>query len=312
MSTVRVPLGWGAALVALGLVLLLRSLETVPASTAAWPWAVLAAGGVLLLHPGARRGGSLAVPLVLLVVGGVFALRELAEPAVRIPLIPLVLVAVGVVLLTTALREPAARAAEELAVPLDGATEARIVLAHGAGRLRVTGGADDGALCQGVCTGGVHVETQRVGDRLEVTLRPPRDLDRLLREHRPLDWQLRLPARLPVALEVRTGASEAHLDLLDTVVGSLAVKVGASDLSVVVPATGRSRVDIDAGAADVDVRVPDRVAAAVRVSSALASVDVDAHRFPRDGEGYRSPGYDDADDRVEIDLEGGVAAFAVR
>ncbi len=313
MNGVRAALGWGVGLSVLGLVLLLRAVGAVADDASAWPWAALAAGIVLLAHPQARQEGSAGWPIVLTVVGGVVAIGELGGLPAGIPLVPVLLVAAGVALVVSATLGPRrGRAEEAVAVATEGATSARLVLAHGAGSLHLSGGAGEGLVCEGTAAGGARTVATRVGDRLEVTLRPPGDLEEVARLRRPLEWRLALPEGLPIDLEVRTGASEVRLELARTAVRSLRVGTGASDLDLEVPARGHTRVEVDAGAADVDVRVPQGTAASVRTRGALASVDVDERRFPRDGDRYRSVGFEEAAHRAEIELAGGVASFRVR
>ena len=313
MNGLRPALGWGVALSVFGLVLLLRALGVVAADASAWPWAALAAGVALLVHPEARRRGSATWPTVLTVVGGLFALGQVGGLAGRIPLVPVVLVVIGVALVVSATRgSRGERLAEAVAIASEGASSARLVLAHGAGSLHVVDGAGDGLVCEGTAHGGARAVTTRVGERLEATLRPPGELEQLARLRRALDWRLSLSHGLPTELEVRTGASEVRLALADTAVRSVRVATGASDLDIEVPARGHTRVEVDAGAADVDVRVPPGTAATIRTRSALASVDVDRARFPLHGDHYRSPDYDEAEHRTEIELAGGVASFRVR
>ncbi len=311
MTQTRTALGWGAALVAVGVVLLLRNTGVVGAGIAVWPWALLAAGAALLAQPAGWRAGDLVLPLVLIAVGGIYVLRDVGVlPGV--PLVPVVLIAVGVGLLVAGITRRGGDTVEHLAVDLDGTERARVVLAYGAGTLHVAGGAAEGLLCEGHFTGGVRNETHSEDGRRVVTLRHPTDFDRLLWSRRPLDWDVSLSSAIPLDLEVRSGASQVHLDLAQVLVQSLEVKTGASEVHIGLPARGRCRVDIDAGAAEVTVEVPDGVAASVRTRSALASVDVDQRRFPRRDGGFRSADYDTAEHRADIDIEGGVAAFTVR
>ncbi len=313
MRNLRTGLGWGTGLIVYGLLLLMRSAGVTSPTVAVWPWAVLAAGVGLLAHPPARRAGSLVTPLVLTVVGGVFALREVGALPGGVPVLALLLVIAGVVLLATSTGTVRGSVVPEaVTVPLNGSGRARLALAHGAGTLRVTGGASAGLLCEGTATGGVRSDVAHRSTGLDVTLRQKSpDIERLLRSQRPLDWNLALTDDVPMTLEVRTGASQVHLDLTGTSVDSLVVKTGASEVHVTLPAAD-CRVDIDAGAAEVEIRVPDSVAADIRVHTALAGVDVDQGRFPRDGERFRSTAFDTATHRAEIDLEGGVASFSVR
>ena len=311
MRPSRSALGWGVALVVFGGVLLLRTTGAAPDDVAAWPWAMLAAGLALLAHPAARRRSEIALPLALAVIGTLFALREVGVMT-AVPVAPLLLILIGVAVLVGGLSSGDDEAAERLAVPLDGAGRARVVLNYGAGTLRVAGGAAEHLGLEGSFVGGARHEATRVGDRLDVTVRHPSDVGGLFRQHRPLDWDVALTAAAELDLEVHAGAARTHLDLSGVALASLSLKTGASDTDIVLPDRGRYAVDVDAGAAEVVVRVPDGVAATIRTRSALASVDVDTARFPRANGGYRSPDYDTAEHRADIDIEGGVASFTVR
>lgn len=253
---------------------------------------------------------ALAGGVVLVAVGAVLLLRNLGVLPPGVNVWPVVLLATGAVLLVTGLQqrdgEPAAEAA---AVALDGARQARLVLKHGAGTLDVTSADGEGMLLEGTFAGGVRQDAQRAGERLDVTLRHPADIDRLARQSRGLAWSLALGRDVPLDLEVQCGASRARLDLTGVALGALRMQVGASDVDVRLPPG--CRVHVSAGAADVRLHVPQGTAAAITTRSALASVNVDRARFPAWGQGYRSPGYESAERPVDIVLEGGVASFRV-
>jgi hypothetical protein len=312
MTANRATLGWGVALLTVGVLLLLRNVGAVPAGVSVWPWAVLAAGVALLLHTAGTSSRDLGLPIILVVVGGIFALRDVGVLPTGVGLAPIVLIALGLVLLAGGVSRNQEAESATASLPLDGATAAKVALAYGAGTLRVGGGGTPGLLYEGTFAGGIRQEADRRGDVVEVTVRHASGAPKLVGWRRPLDWDLRLSAAVPLDLEVRTGASRVHLDLADLHVRSLKISTGASDVDVIVPARGACRVEIEAGAADVSVRVPDGVAASVRTSSALASVDIDPVRFPRVDGAHRSPGFDAASDRAEIAIEGGLASFAVR
>lgn len=312
MSTYhRSAIGWGVALVAFGVVLLLRNAGAIPDGVRAWPWALLAAGLVLLIVD--RGRDDLIVPAALIAVGGVFALREAEILPVDVTIGPVLLIAGGGVLLYSALTKRTTEAPTEADfVELEGATSAMLVLAYGAGTLKVRGGAARGLLYDGSFVGGARHEAHRTADRLQATVRHERDVPRALRAGRPLDWDVALTTAIPLDVEVRTGASRVELDLTGVKIPSLKVSTGASDVNVVLPERGRYRVRVEAGAAEVSLRVPDGVAASIRNASALASVTIDTGRFPKVDRLHRSVGYEDAEHRAEIEIEGGVASFSVR
>jgi hypothetical protein len=256
------------------------------------------------------------VPLVIGVAlagsGVLLLLRNVGVLPPGVTVWPILLVAVGVVLLLAGLQQHDADVpADGASAPLDGATEARLVLKHGAGVLEVTDGAHPGHLYDGTFAGGVRQEAQRHGDRLEVTLRHPADPERLFRQSRGLRWTLAVTREVPLDLELQTGAARGQLDLSEVALRRLRVQTGASEVDIRLPTRGRSAVQVSAGAAEIRLHVPPGVAATVTNRSALASVVVDQTRFPVWGSGFRSPDYETSDHRVDIELEGGVASFNV-
>ncbi len=313
MTPRRSALGWGVALMAVGVVLLLRNAGLVPADVAVWPWALLAAGAALLPRATSTEGSGRALPVALVVVGGVFSLREVGALPLEIGIWPVALIAAGVFLLTRGMSDrKTVPATTATSFDLDGAAAARVKFSYGAGILRVADGAAAGLLYEGSFLGGIRQETERHGDELDIALRHASDFPRALGSSRGLDWDVRLATDIPLDLDVRTGASRVKADLSELQVRSLSIETGASDVDVVLPARQSCRVQIEAGAADVAIRVPTGVAASVRTSSALASVDIDGSRFPRVGGTHRSHDYDTAAFRADIEIEGGLSSFSVR
>lgn len=253
----------------------------------------------------------LVIGVALVTAGVLLLLRNLGVLPPGVSLWPLLLVAVGGVLLVGGLRQGEEAPTEGAETPLEGAREARVALQHGAGVLEVTGTAAPGVLLSGTFAGGVRQSAERQGDRLDVTLRHPSDPDQLFRQHRGLRWSVALTTEVPIDLELSTGAARAHLDLTQVPVRALRILTGASEVDCSLPSRGRSTARISAGAAEVRLHVPPGVAARVRSHTPLASVTVDQRRFPVWERGYRSAAYETAEDRVDIELEGGVASFHV-
>ena len=70
-------------------------------------------------------------------------------------------------------------------------------------------------------------------------------------------------------------------------------------------------VRIEAGAAQVNVQVPEGVAARIRSQVGLGSTRVDEQRFPKTSDGWASPGFETAEHRAEIRVQGGLGSFRV-
>jgi hypothetical protein len=201
-------------------------------------------------------------------------------------------------------------APQALALGLDGATDAEVRVAFGAGKLLV-GPAASGLLVDGTFEGGVNATPSGPG-RVRLTTPHPAswswDWGRA-----PFDWRLGLTREVPLRLEVETGASDNELDLSGLRVTDLRLRTGAAQSRVTLPATGVTRVSAEGGAAQMRFRVPTGVAARITSTMAIGSTDVDTGRFPRtpDGGAWASPDFDTNPNRVEIAVRGGVGQVTI-
>lgn len=204
---------------------------------------------------------------------------------------------------------------ETLALPLEGTSEADVQIEYGAGEFRITGAAEPGDLLSGTFEGGVAHRDRREGARADIRLWTDRRFFTPFAwgpdtRHR---WNVALTDRIPLALTVKTGASDCRIDLSSLRVTRLRVETGASSTHVTLPArAGHTEARISSGVASVSLRIPPGVAARIRSDSGLASVSVDRSRFPRQGGVYVSPDYETAENRVDIRVDTGVGSLDIR
>jgi hypothetical protein len=231
---------------------------------------------------------------------------------------PMLVILVGVWVLWQSYYGGESLETETISIPLDGAAEARISMHHGAGELRVAGGASADEILSGSFTGGIKQEVVQNGDRLDLTLKVPSDgfpfvfAPIVWGKGDRIRWDVQLNQQVPIFLEVNSGASDAQLDFQETQIKELVIKTGASSTSIVTPAqAGFTRLKIEAGAASVKIRVPENVAASLKVDGGLLGVDVDQDRFPKTGKLYQSPDYDTAPNKLEIKVDAGAGSISV-
>jgi hypothetical protein len=266
-----------------------------------------------------RNGAFWAVLLILagvLLLLGNLGVFDRWEISVWDLLWPLFLIALGAWVVVGYFVRPAALPTETAALPLEGATRARVEFQHGAGVLTVTGGAAVAELVSGTFEGGLNRRARRNGSALDVKLSVPMNQGWVFPgnwSRGGLDWDVRLNETVPLELEFETGASRSVLDLHDLLVSDLKLETGASDSEVTLPAhAGLTRVKIESGAARVRVQVPGGVAATIRSESGLARVDIDRTRFVQIGDHrYESPDYATATNKADIRIETGVGTVIV-
>lgn len=228
---------------------------------------------------------------------------------------PFFLIAAGAWILITRLAPVQDFDTQEYALPLEGASSAKIIMKHGAGVIQVSSLESKGDLLKGSFSGGVHPFVSREGDHIKVSLKSGVDFMQVFPRFsggQGLDWNVAINKKTKVDLKMETGASDNRLDLTDLQVGELRLDTGASSTEMDLPkAAGFTKIKVNSGAASLLVRVPKKVAAKIFVQG-LVSKDIDQNRFPRQGKYFQSPDYDDAANKVEIRVESGVGSLEVK
>ena len=261
-----------------------------------------------------RRGTSFW-GVILIIVGGLLLLNNLGIFNVDIwgAMWSLILIAFGFWLLIGVVGRGDGSPRKALSIPLDGASQVKVMVRHGAGRLSIRGGANEDVALSGNFDGGVEERTYKSGDALEVNLDAARSIFGIFPFAQGNFWSISLNEQTPISLDVRAGANETTIDLRAVKITDLVLKTGASSTELTLPAmAGFTRAKVESGVAAVRVRVPDGVAASIRATGGLAEIKVDSSRFPHSGDRYQSADYDSAENRVELDLTMGVGSLDVR
>jgi hypothetical protein len=220
---------------------------------------------------------------------------------------PLAIIAVGIWFLVGALvARDSHPETETLSVPLEGVSQAEVRIGFGGGELRI-GPAPAGLLVAGTFEGGVIRRDHGPG-RIELQ---PFDPGSVFWAGRTLDWDVGITGEIPVDLRLDTGANRSNIDLSQLRIRRLELHTGASESHVRLPAGGASSVRAEAGVAALTLQVPEGVSARINSKMALGTTKVNETRFPRSFDGWASPDWETASDRVEIELQGGLGTIRV-
>jgi hypothetical protein len=205
-------------------------------------------------------------------------------------------------------------AMEPASVVLGEATQASLRLSHGAGRLRLGGGASPGQFLDGKFAGGIKQNIKRFGELLDVHLEArPSYFPSFLDSFYGMKWDIDLNLDTPFSLKLETGASKAELDLRDLLVTELIVNTGASKTNITLPSNaGETIVKIELGAASLDLLVPDGVEARVRAEQGVSAIEVDTNRFPYSNGIYESAKFSSAPNKADILIKAGAGRVSVR
>jgi len=304
---------WPLILIALGVIFLLNNMGILSWSVwdviwRLWPVLLIAIGLDILFGRRSAIGSLIALALVIAVIVGAVWLAVTATP-----------------LVTGQMFTGRALTTERVVQELAGATSADVRIAFGTGSLRIGALKDSGNLIEGALAtgpgerilhdfqmnGGVaRFELRNEGMSFGPTWGWRHDNRGWHSDDRA--WDLDLSSSVPMALNVSTGVGQSMLDLSSLKVTDLRVSSGVGQTEVWLPAQGRVTARVSGGVGQLIVTIPEGMAATIHGSAGLGGLSV-APRFARQGGGdYVSANYATADDRVDLDISGGVGEVVVR
>jgi hypothetical protein len=287
-----------AIMVGLGIVLLLNSLgllgwDVWGTILPLWPLLLIAGGVELMLG----RRSALASLLVVVVLLGALAWAVQASGAW--------------------LRGGTPVPGETISQPLGAATRADIEIRLGAGTLRFGALEDSGKLIAGTIgrwPGEQLIHDYAVsGDTATFKLRSQ------TRAWFPFQrgqgsqavWDLRLNPDVPTHLKIDAGAGVVMLDLVGLRLTGLTVNTGVGQTTVMLPRQGRLEARVNGGIGQTTITIPAGVAARIAANAGIGQVDVNGN-FQHQDRYYVSPGYDAAEHRVDITVDGGIGGITVQ
>lgn len=291
---------WPLILIGLGALLLLQNLGYLPAGL--WPallqlWPVLFILLGLDMLIGRRSSAGVAAVLVLgvLVITG-----ALTWSAIRASQLP-------------------AGAAQTLSQPPGDATQLVVTINFDAGELNLAalglsanalegeasnGPGESAELSYRVDAGQVgQLTVEQRGEALLLPFLSARDAS--------ARWNLRLAPNLPLALDVRTGASRTTLDLSGLNLNTLHLQAGVGETNVTFPNGGGVTAVINTGVGNTTLTLPADLPARLTVHSGLTNLSVPA-RFGRSDNVYTTPGFEPSGAYLDLELNAGLGNVTVK
>jgi hypothetical protein len=294
----RVSLVGPVILIGLGIILLLNNLGILEWSVwevilRLWPVLLIAWGLDLIIGRRSIWGSLLALVLIVALLAGALWLFGAGIGTGRVV------------------------AAEEIRQALDGATQAEVVIAPAVGTLHVEALPESANLVEGAIRLGsgeratpdftVEDETATFTLRSEGVAFGPFvgswDDQR--------GWDLGLNPDVPLELEISLSVGRSDVDLTGLTVSDLEVSMGVGQTTVILPDEGRFRAKIEGAVGQTIVVIPEGMAARIHVDTGLAGRQL-PDEYQRHGDIYTSPGYESADNRVDLEVSQAIGNIAIR
>lgn len=298
-----------------------------------------------------KRGrGSLVIPILLIVLGGLLLLDNLNVVSIDWASIwklwPLLLIAVGIEIILgrrvsasavlllvvilivggmflwwSTVAETGDRTTEHITWPMDGVERAEVDLDVGVGNLELAGQSDmsdllvaDLDLAPGA---DMSDEVAVSGDVARGRINSEWDFPSFLRnipqisDREASTWDVQLNEQVRWALNVNCGVGDVKLDLSDLRVSALELSSGIGSADVVMPQEGAVRAKVDRGIGDISVTIPPGAQARVKVDQGIGNVDI-ARRFEKRGDYYQTEGFSSAESFILLEIDGGIGTITVR
>ncbi len=125
------------------------------------------------------------------------------------------------------------------------------------------------------------------------------------------DWDFGLTPLIPLELDVSMGAGDMRLDLAGLTVSGLDISQGVGEITVLLPFQDSYRADISQAIGSIVVVVPDDIGVRLEVSRAISAFSLPSD-FEHRGDYYYSPGYDNAEDRADLEISQAIGNIEVR
>lgn len=264
------------------------------------------------------RKGGLLWGFLLLIAGVLFLLDNLGFlPISALSLFfPTALMLIGLWFLLGPLVFRKVMESRTLSIPMNGTSEARIMIRHGAGAVNVSSMRGSVNLLEGTFAGGVEEEIEHNGTQTNIKLSVPESEWWGFPSSSVMDgfkWDITLNQAAALALNVKTGASKNRFDLHDLILTDIRMESGGNDTVVLMPEqAGFTRGDFQFGSARLELIIPENVAARIKIDGALLDTnDIDQARFPKSGDVFCSQNFTTAVNKAEINVEAGVGKVVI-
>ena len=257
-------------------------------------------------------------PLILVFIGLEILFRHTRASGVVSLLLAIGVVALVAVLLLSGKPQRPGYEREAFSYPLKGLEAASVRLEVGVGRLEVRPLDDGDRVLEAEIQydkGAARLirDISEKDKEIRVTLRTTgggrvwSPFSRSLEEN----WRIGLSTRIPLSLDINSGVNRSRLDLTGLKLRRLALNAGVGDSEVTLPDAGAYEVSINGGVGAVKLEIPERMEARIRVDGGLGAIDV-GRRYEHQGKYYVTEGYAAAEDKADIEIDGGVGSITIR
>ena len=126
------------------------------------------------------------------------------------------------------------------------------------------------------------------------------------------NWQIHLNRQIPSAVTAHSDGGNIKLDLNGMPVTRVSAYTGGGNVEIILPdPVAALSVTAKSGAGNVVVQVPGGIAARIQATTGLGKLIMDPRFSKIDKDLFQSPGYDNADKKIEMTISSGAGNVIV-
>jgi hypothetical protein len=128
---------------------------------------------------------------------------------------------------------------------------------------------------------------------------------------RPRNWDLSLTDQIPLKLEIRIGAGQLTADLAGLTLTGLDINQGVGDVTVTLSDGADYSASLHQAVGSIVVTVPKSAGVRLEINRAITALSIPPV-FERRGDYYYSPGFDQSDFQIDLEISQAVGSIVVQ
>ena len=187
-----------------------------------------------------------------------------------------------------------------------------VVIKSGVGKVNITGGSEelaDGNLRSNISNLKIDNDTSSEKQKLSLEVES-KDRIELLSEVKN-DLTVKLNSELPTDISLNLGVADSKLDLREVLVNNLDIEIGVASLDLIMGDRAEmAKVNLRSGLSSVKISLPGNVGSKIIIKEGFSSKQL--KNFEKiDDETYQTSNYDEAEKKIEIDLDIGLSRLEI-
>jgi len=205
--------------------------------------------------------------------------------------------------------------AANISQSLEGASQANVQINTGVGEIHITALAAGADLIQGTVPQGsgfdIRQEFSASGEVAEYRLWQTGTTAWIFPAPRNrIRWDLQLNPETVQNLDLNLGVGQAELDFKDFSIENLQVETAIGNTYLILPAEGDCQVQVEGAIGKLTVVIPQASGVQLQASSGLGTTNV-PDDYIREGSGYRSPNYDQAEYQINLTISNAIGLIEI-